>query len=365
MKNRILIAAALCAAAAPAQAQLAREFSVTVAPNYRSFGLPDELAASSASLFMLPVAVVVPIGSRFALDAYSAYATGSVETATGTLELSGPVDTQLRGTWAATPWARVTLGVNVPTGNGSHSLEEAQVAAVLATDLLGFREASFGVGTAITTGVAAAHQIGVWGIGYGASYRVSGEFEPTQSDDFAYSPGDELVARLAVDRNIGAGSKLTLGGTFQHFADDEIGESNLFRPGARVRGDASYAFRAGSTTTVTVYAADMWRQQGEVSLLTDEGEETAEVGAQNTVMLGALASLGGRLRLSPRADLRLLSHEEGAGSGWVMGAGTGIDVGVAGIELTPRARVMFGSMEAQTGESHGFTGFEIELAARF
>ena len=49
MKNRILIAAALCAAATPAQAQLAREFSVTVAPNYRSFGLPEELAASSAS----------------------------------------------------------------------------------------------------------------------------------------------------------------------------------------------------------------------------------------------------------------------------------------------------------------------------
>lgn len=363
--RRALITAALCLIAAPAQAQLAREFSVTVAPNYRSFSMSEELAATAASLALVPVAVVVPLGSRFTVDAYAAYARGSVEGPTGTLELSGPVDTQLRGTWAATPWARVTLGVNVPTGNGSHSLEEAQVAAVLATDLLGFREASFGVGTAITTGVAAAHQIGVWGIGYGASYRVSGEFEPTQSDDFAYSPGNELVARVAVDRNLGAASKLTVGGTFQHFADDEIGESNLFRPGARVRADASYAFRAGSTTTVTVYAADMWRQQGEVSLLTEAGEETTEVGAQNTIMLGALANLGGRLRLSPRADLRLLSHEEGAGSGWVMGAGSGVDIGVAGVELTPRARVMFGSMEAQTGDSHGFTGFEIELAARF
>jgi hypothetical protein len=307
----------------------------------------------------------VPLGSRFAFDAYAAYARGSVDGPTGTLELTGPVDTQVRGTWAATPWARVTLGVNIPTGNSTHSLEEAQVAAVLATDLLGFREASFGVGTAVTTGVAAAHQVGDWGVGYGASYRVSGEFEPTQTDGFVYSPGNELVARLALDRNIGAGSKLTVGGTFQHFTDDEIGGTNLFRPGARVRADASYAFRASGTTTVTVYVADMWRQQGEVSLLTDESEETTEVGAQNTIMLGALANLGGRLRLSPRADLRLLSHEEGTGSGWVMGAGTGIETGLGGIALTPRARIMFGSMEAQTGESHGFTGFEIELAARF
>ena len=359
------MAAALCVLAAPAQAQLAREFSVTVAPNYRAYSMSEDLAATSASLALLPVAVVVPLGSSFALDAYAAYARGSVETAAGTLELSGPVDTQLRGTWAATPWARVTLGLNLPTGNGTHSLEEAQVAAVLATDLLGFREASFGVGTAVTTGVAAAHQLGGWGVGYGGSYRMSGEFEPSEDSDIAYAPGDELVARLAVDRNLGAGSKLTIGGTFQHFADDEIGESNLFRPGARVRGDASYAFRAGSTTTVTLYAADMWRQQGEVSLFAEEGEETTTVGAQNMVMFGALANTGGRLRLSPRADLRILTHEEGTGSGWAAGAGTRIDVAIAGIALTPRARLMFGAMEAQTGESHGFTGFEIELAARF
>lgn len=365
MRHRMLVAVALCAAATPTEAQLARDFSVTVAPNYRAFSLSDELAATSASLFMVPVAIVVPIGSRVALDAYAAYAMGAVETDAGTLELSGPVDTQLRGTWAATPWARVTLGVNVPTGNSSHSLEEAQVAAVLATDLLAFREASFGVGPAVTTGVAAAHQLGEWGVGYGASYRVSGEFEPTQADTLVYAPGNEAVVRFGLDRNLGGGSKLTLGGTFQHFSDDEIGESNLFRPGARVRGDASYAFRAGATTTFTVYATDIWRQQGEVSLLTDEGEETMPVGAQNTVIVGALASLGGRLRLSPRADVRLLSREEGAGSGWVAGAGTGIEAGIAGIALLPRARVMYGSMESQTGESHGFSGVELELVARF
>ena len=365
MRHTILAAAALCAIATPAGAQLAREFSVTVAPNYRSFSLSDDLAASSASLFMVPVAVVVPIGSSLALDAYAAYAMGAVETAAGPLELSGPVDTQVRGTWTATPWARVTLGVNVPTGNSAHSLEEAQVAAVLATDLLGFREASFGVGTGITTGVAAAHQLGDWGVGYGASYRVAGEFEPSEDDGLVYSPGDELVARLALDRNFGTGSKLTLGGTFQHYSDDDIGESNLFRPGARVRGDASYAFRAGATTTVTVHVADMWRQQGEISLLTDDGEETTPVGSQNMILFGVLANTGGRLRLSPRADIRVLSHEEGAGSGWVIGGGTGIETALGGIGLTPRARVMYGSLEAQTGESHGFTGFEVELAVRF
>ena len=361
MKHPVLVAAALCALAAPAQAQLARDFSVTVAPNYRSFSLDDELAASSASLMLLPVAVALPLGDRFSFDAYAAYARGRVETTSGTLELSGPVDTQLRGVWAATPNARVTAGVNLPTGNATHSAEEAQVAALLATDLLGFREASFGVGLGVTTGVALAHQLGAWGVGYGASYRFAGEFEPSEDADVVYSPGDEVVARLALDRNVGTGGKVTLGGTFQHFSEDEIGEDNLFQPGARIRGDASYAFRMGASSTMTFFLSDMWRQEGEVSLLS----ESSTIGSQNVLIIGALADLGGRLGLTPRADVRLLSHEEGTGSGWMAGIGTGVESDIAGVDVAPRVRLMLGSIEAETGESHGLTGFEVELGVRF
>lgn len=352
----IALAAAFAYTAAPAQAQLASEFGVTFAPNYRAFSLDESLAASSASLLLLPLSVQVPLGSRFAFDAYAAYANGSVETTAGTLELAGPVDTQLRATWAATPWARVTLGVNLPTGNGTHSEEEAEVAALLATDLLGFREATFGIGTGFTTGLAAAHQLGDWGVGYGASYRLTGEFEPSEDTTTVYSPGDELVARIALDRNVGASAKLTAGVTYQHFSDDEF-DDNLFQPGARIRGDGSYAFRAGGST-MKLFVSDLWREQGQHSLL-------GPVGSQNVLILGAMAGLGGSLGLTPRADVRVLTHEEGTGSGWLAGAGVGIAARLLGLELAPRARLMLGAIESDAGESQGVTGFEVELAARF
>ena len=358
------VAAALAALAAPAAAQSAGGFAVTVAPNFRSFSLDESLAASSASLLLVPVSVQVPVGDRVGFDLYSGWASGSVDVADETLSLSGPVDTRLRGTWAATPWARVTIGLNLPTGNGTHSAEEAQVAALLSTDLLGFREASFGTGMGITTGAALAHQLGEWGVGYGASYRLAGEFEPSEDTTTVYSPGSELVARLAIDRNVGTGSKITIGGTVQHFSETEFGD-NLFQPGTRVRGDASYASRAGPGATARLFVSDIWRQQGEVSLLSDPSAGSTGVGAQNVLIAGVAADLGGRWRLTPRADVRVLTHQEGTGSGWIGGIGTGLGSRVAGVDVMPRARVMLGAVEAFTGDRHGVTGFEVELALRF
>ena len=358
MKKTILLASAMLAFTTPLAAQMTGDFGVTVAPNYRTFSLDESTGAGPISLLMLPVAVYVPLGRSFAVDAYAAYAMASADVGDETLELSGPVDTQVRGTWAASPWARVTLGLNLPTGHGSHTGEEAQVASLLSTDLLGFREARFGVGMGVTTGVALAHQVGEWGVGYGASYRLTGDFEPSEDSELTYSPGDELVARVALDRNVGTGGKITLGGTLQHFSDDEIGENNLFEPGARVRGDASYSFRAADAATMTLFVTDLWRQEGQSSL-------GGPVGAQNVLIAGAGADLGGRLGLTPRADVRVLTHGEGVGSGWLAGAGTGVDLGIGPLHLTPRARVMFGSIEDAEGEGQGITGFEAELVARF
>ena len=74
-------------------------------------------------------------------------------------KLSGPVDTSIKASYAVTPWALVSVGANVPTGNGTHSGQEAIVASVLSTDLLGFREATWGTGFAVTSSVASARVI--------------------------------------------------------------------------------------------------------------------------------------------------------------------------------------------------------------
>jgi len=44
---------------------------------------------------------------------------------------------------------------------------------MLATDLLGFREATWGTGFAVTTGIATARRGGQWGLGLGASLVVT------------------------------------------------------------------------------------------------------------------------------------------------------------------------------------------------
>ena len=103
------------------------------------------------------MALRVPVGQNLRFDLYSAWANGSVVQNGTTYTLSGPVDTSVKGSWQAMPGVLLTVGANVPTGNSTHDDEEALVAAVLSTDLLGFRESTWGTGFALTSSVALAH----------------------------------------------------------------------------------------------------------------------------------------------------------------------------------------------------------------
>ncbi|HEX6589665.1 MAG TPA: hypothetical protein VF039_11615, partial [Longimicrobiales bacterium] len=259
---RLLAVAAALASVAAAQPAAAQTVAGGVV--HRAFGLDESLAATGASLTLVPIAAEVPLARVVSLELYGAYAMGSIERGDSTLELAGPVNANVRAVWAAAPWARVTLGVSVPTRDAAHDPEEAQVAAILSTDLLGFREVSFGSGGAVTAGVAFAHQVGDWGVGYGGSYRHAAGFEPLADTALTYEPGSQLVLRVAGDRNLGATGKLTLGASYQHFADDEFA-SNLFRPGPRVRADVAYAFRRGASTW-SLFLTDVWRSQSDATL---------------------------------------------------------------------------------------------------
>lgn len=366
----VIGAAAMMTLAGGAQAQVSDpSLSAGGGVVFRRFSLDDQLLAQSVSLLLVPVAADVPIGRRLGLDVYGAYASGSIDQQGSSRSLSGMVDTQLRLNWTATPWARVTVGLNLPTGSATHDDEEAQVAAVLAADLLGFREAAFGTGFGVTTGLAAAHAVGDWGLGYGASYRVNSDFEPSEGSSLTYAPGNELRARFVADRNVGVSGKFNLGVTYQHFTEDEFGSNNLFRPGARVRGDLGYSFRSGPTSTWSLYLSDIWRQQSDGSF--DDGTGTVVdtsgvVGSQNMIVAGTMGLLGqGNVRFSPRADLRVLSREDGTASGWIAGAGMALPMRMGWGSLTPRARLMYGAIEAVSGDRPSVWGFETELSLRF
>ena len=333
---------------------------------YRGFTLDPTLSASRASLLLIPVAADFAVGRSLGIELYGAYASGSIERSGETLELSGPVNANARAVWAASPWARVSLGVSIPTGAAGRDEEEAQVAAILSTDLLGFREASFGTGAAVTTGVALAHRLGNWGVGWGGSYRLASDFEPLADTALAYAPGSQLMLRVAGDRNVGASGKLTLGASWQHFADDEFA-SNLFRPGPRLRADAAWAFRTGPGSTWSLFATDIWRRESEATLGSGPGAiDTTVTGSQNVLVVGAAGAVqAGGMRLLPRTDVRLLSREDGVASGWLGSLGLGVPVRFGTVEALPRVQAMFGAIEASDGRRPGISGFEAELTLRW
>jgi hypothetical protein len=335
-----------------------------------SFG--GETGVESATLLLLPVAFTLPVSRGLTLDLYGAYARGAVNLEEETHTLQGIVDTRLRASYAVTPWAVVSAAVNLPTGNATHDSEEAIVASALSMELLGFREALWGTGFGFTTGVSTATRFGSTGLGIGASYRVASEFEPSEEQAFKYTPGNEVRVRVALDQNVGVNNKLTLGVTFQNYAEDKVDGRNLFAPGNRIRGDLAYSFRTSPTSTWTFYVADVHRQNGDVTLQvaqggTAVGDTTFEAGHQNMAVIGVAGAMRmGTLALRPSADARLLTRESGEEEGWLAGVGTDVPFRMGNTEVVPSVRLSYGQLEgASTDQRDGFWGGELGLMLRF
>jgi hypothetical protein len=355
---------------APVQAQI----TTGVGVDYMEYAFEEGLGVDAAQLFMVPLAVRVPVSASFAVDVFSAWAEGRVERDQQLFRLSGPVDTGLKLSFQATPWALVSVGANLPTGNAAHDSEEALVASVLSTDLLGFRESSWGTGAALTTSVASAVSAGGFGIGVAAAYAARGAYEPAEGVGLSYRPGNETRLRVGVDRAFGS-STVTAGATVVDFADDAVDDQELFRTGRRLRLDAAYAFRVGSGVW-TVYAANLSRANGDLRLATDEGtgvlvtDSSMVTASQNLVTGGVIGSfdLGGGFVLRPHVDLTLQNREEAngnrVGSGWIVAAGGDVPVRLWGSELFPRARVFFGGMRDALGGDAGIFGMEFKGTVR-
>lgn len=346
--------------------------SLGAGTHFQGFRFDRTLGIEVANLLLTPVAYRLRLGQSLETDLYAAYARGAVQVDNRVFTLSGFVDTRLRAVWQLRPWAAVTVALNLPTGNATHDAGEARVASVLATDILGFREASWGTGFALTSGVATAHRVGDWGVGVGLSYRLADQFEPRADTAVKYAPGDETRLRLALDRTFGQ-NKLTLGFTFQSYAQDKVDGRNLFQSGNRVRGDVTYAFRSGRSTW-TAYAANIWRERGDVRLdIVDAsgavvGDTTFQTGWQNLFvagLTGAVPVVTG-FNVRPAVDVRVQSREETGGAGWVLAAGADVPLRFLGTyDLFPRGRFLFGQLENEQGLSRSLWGGELGITVRW
>ncbi|MDA0327909.1 MAG: hypothetical protein O2958_02685 [Gemmatimonadetes bacterium] len=344
--------------------------------DYVGYTFDAGLGADAAQLFMIPVAVRIPVSDALTFDLFGAWAEGRVEQENTVLTLAGPVDASIKASYQATPWALVSIGANIPTGNATHTNEEAIVASVLSTDLLGFREATWGTGLAFTTSVATAATAGGFGLGIAAAYAVRGEFEPSADDPLKYQPGTETRVRLGVDRNFG-NSTFTAGASFINYTEDKANKENLFQAGNRLRFDATFAFRAGAGIW-TIYGANLMRENGDLRLdVIDElgqlvGQETITTAKQNMIVGGLMGTvgLGGGFVFRPHLDYKMQTREEEdgneAGSGWILAAGGDIPLRIfGGYDFFPKARVFFGSLQDAAGGNISLLGMEFKGTMRW
>jgi len=317
---------------------------------------------------LVPLAYQARLADRVVLDGYAAYAAGDVHAANQTFQLRGPVDSWARLRWSATPWAVLAIGVSLPTGVERHSPEEAVVANVLSSDLLGFREGNWGAGGSATAGISTAHAIGVARMTAGFSYRVVGSFDPRSDTTANYAPGNETRARVGLGADV-FGGHFESGLTAQRFTVDRMNQKNLFQSGDRLRADLSY-----DTGRFSLYAADLWRARGELTLPvlnvldgSAERDTTTSVGWQNLALGGISASLplGGGYIIQPMIEAKARQRSDIAGRGWITSVGAGLPSRMLGLDAFPQAKISRGALQPSDASGYrALWGAEFSVVLR-
>lgn len=364
MKTRVLLAGALLAtASSPALAQpnLAR---VGAGVTYESyfFSSADAVSLESLSLLTIPVGARVALTRALDLEVASAWASATAERPDGSSsDVTGPTDTELRLRASFARGALTITGIALlPTGSEALTLDEVDIAGLIAADVLPFRISNWGTGGGFGASTAVAHGFGDFAAGLSVGYVVAREFEPLSDDDFTYRPGNQLHVRAALDRTFGSAGKAALVLTMQRFASDELDGGNLFQTGDRYQAVGSYAFAAGARGNAIVYAGYLHRGEGEF-------EDDPEVLPAEGLAFGGfgLELPAGRMLLQPSVDLRLLRRDDGAGQGYTAGIGGSAEVPAGSITFIPTVRGRFGNVMLRSDAESGFTGVELGLALRF
>jgi hypothetical protein len=171
-----------------------------------SYSLGRRLAFHRITELVIPLSVSRRLGSRVTVDLSTAYASASVRTVGGDIDVSGFVDTDLRAVVAVVPGRlMLTLVGTLPTGVETVPDTALPLFGATATDLFGFMVPSLGTGGGITGGFATAFRLGgSWAVGTGASYKRAASYVPVQGGG-ELSPGAEGRLRLGVEGPLAGG----------------------------------------------------------------------------------------------------------------------------------------------------------------
>ncbi|MFL5619919.1 MAG: hypothetical protein ACJ79A_16180 [Gemmatimonadaceae bacterium] len=258
-----------------------------LAPQYVSYQVHSPADETIAEL-AIPLFVTLPAGSRLSFDIGTAYARARVTSGASRSEISGLTDTQIRGSYTfGGDFVVLTAGVSLPTGESTVNSDQLVAAGRIGNDFLAFPVSEMGTGLAATGGVAVARPFGDWGVGAGLAVRRSRAYEPfdVPGQSFRYQPGNELRARLGVDRPVASG-RLALGVTYAAFGRDHAGGS-AYNTGDRVIAQGVLTGLVG-TYDYTIAAYNVFRGPGEYA----SGERAGRENVANVFFALGVHALG-------------------------------------------------------------------------
>jgi hypothetical protein len=364
----VLLLALVCQAyvAGPVRAQvgdIGLNASAGVGLEVYRFGDPEAANIQTLSLLTVPLSARVALPRRASLLVSGRYASGRLVRADGSeASLSGPTDTELQlgiafgeGSFTSTVSGILLL----PTGHARHTPAEAEVAALIAADLLPFRISHWGSGGGGGLDVGLARAFGGGNAGLSLSYVVAREYEP--NDLFVYHPGNQLQVRGMVDRRIGNAGKASLSLSFEHFSDDALDGTNFFRPGNRYRAMGSYAFAFGSRASGVAYLGGAHRTEGDAII-----DYFGGFPSQNLLLLGGgIRMPAGRGVLMPSVDMRLFRSDDGLGQGSLLGLGAVLEWPMGELTLVPTLRGRLGEAVVRADRESFLTGLDVGLGIRY
>jgi hypothetical protein len=373
--RRLALAAACVTLGAPAAAGAQSIFDgeLRLAPQFQQYRLGSP-SNETISQLAIPVFVSLPFGPRFTMDVGTSYARSRLTSDNGVSEINGLTDTQVRGNLTlGSDFVVLTMGLNLPTGQQSVTLDQFAAASRIGSDFLSFPISNMGTGFAATGGIAVARPAGPWSVGFGAAVRRSQSYEPFNipNQSLSFQPGNEYRLRVGGDRPVGDG-RLAVGLTYSAFANDDAGGSS-YNVGNRVIAQTMYA-RTVSGTDVTVGGYDVLRQAGHYASGDPSGREN---------ILNAFVSAGfhpGGGLLEPTLELRHWHQQVGTAdlvtgdvswrgqSSMLATLGLRTRVVMGGITAFPGVGFTTGSLataDATGTPAHaGLTGFRAQVAMR-
>lgn len=333
-----ILATALLAPAVLA-AQGLSSASFRVAPQFVTYTFDFAGSKSTISQFAVPVAVAVPVGSRFSFDIATAFANATFDVDGGEKStISGLTDTQLRLNFTLPGDAiMITAGLNLPTGQYKVDEDKLAPAGQIGNDFLAFPVSSFGNGFGGTGGLAIAKSLGTWNLGLGASFRKSFEFDAFESGSttVTFTPATEFRVRAGLDREI-AGGRMMFGAVYSEFGEDKCegcAGGTTAATGARIIGQAAIDKDIGGKQLYI----------GGWLLHRAEGEQLGGPAPSENIedVMVALGLNIGSLFLEPNVEMRMRQSDGESGSLFYGGIRTRVRSG--SLEFSPSVAVAMGS----------------------